>query len=87
MAQVIFVLNQPRSDWVVDHGDGLTAETALTVPGFGHMDPVQKQLAGVQESPGPLLASTTEPVRIRCESDPAYLLGGCSLQQKLRVVL
>ena len=78
------MLNQPRSDWVVDHGDGLTAET---VPGFGHMDPVQKQLAGVQESPGPLLASTTEPVRIRCESDPAYLLGGCSLQQKLRVVL
>ena len=79
--------NQPRSDLVLDHGDGLTAETGITVPDFGQMDPVQKQLAGVQESPGPLLASTTEPVQTGCESDPAYLLGGCPLQQELRVVL
>ena len=74
------VLNQPRSDLILDHGDGLTAE-------IGQMDPVQKQVAGVQESPGPLLASTAKPVQIACESDPAYLLGGRSLQQKLRVVL
>ena len=84
MAQVIFVLNQPRSDLVVDHGDSLTAETGLTVPGFGHMDPVQKQLAGVHESLGPLLASTTEPVRIRCESDPEIFTGWLLLATEVK---
>ena len=46
----------------------------LTVSGFGPMDPVRKQ-AGVQESLSLLLANVSEPIRIRCKSDPARLLG------------
>ena len=51
-----------------------TIEFWLTVSGFGQADPVQKQ-ASVQESPGPLLASASQPIRTGCESDPACLLG------------
>ena len=46
----------------------------LTVSGFGQTDLVRKQ-ASVQESFGPLLANTSNPVWIGCGSDPACLLG------------
>ena len=49
----------------------------LIVSGFGRTDPVRKQ-AGVQQSPGPLLANVSEPTRIGCESDTASLLGKCT---------
>jgi len=42
--------------------------------GFGQTDPVQKQ-AGVLESSSLLLASASEPIQIRCESNLACLLG------------
>ena len=45
-----------------------------TVSGVAETDPIRKQ-AGVQQSSGPLLANASEPIRIRCESDPACLLG------------
>ena len=38
------------------------------------------ETAGVQESPGPLLASASQPIRTGCEMDPACLLG--TLQRK-----
>ena len=46
----------------------------LTVSGFGQTDPVWKQ-AGVQKSSSPLLADASKPIRVRCELDPACLLG------------
>ena len=45
----------------------------LTVSGFGQTGPVKKQ-AGVHKLSGPLLANASKPIRIRCESDPAWLL-------------
>ena len=63
--------NKPRSDLV------------LTVSCFGQMDPVQKQ-AGVQESSGPLLAKASRPIQIRCELDPACLLGLLALPLQLQ---
>ena len=45
----------------------------LIVSGFSFF-PVRKQ-AGVQESPGPLLAIASQLIRTGCESDPACLLG------------
>ena len=46
----------------------------LSVSGFGQIDPAWKQ-AAVQESSGPLLANTSEPIWIGCESDPTCLKG------------
>ena len=46
----------------------------LIVSGFGQTDPARKQ-SGVQEPSGQLLDNASQPVRTRCESDPACLLG------------
>ena len=58
------VQNQPWSDLVL----------ADCVRFLGPTDPVRKQ-AGVQESSGPLLANSSQPIRTGCESDPVCLLG------------
>ena len=63
-AQIILCKTSPDLNWMAWSGFGLTLL-------------VQKQ-AGVQESLGLLLASASKLIQIRCELDPASLLGSFS---------
>ena len=59
------------SDHIVQNQPGSEQDCLVR---FGQTLLVQKQ-ASVQESLGLLLASASEPIQIRCESDVASLLG------------